>query len=90
MKQEHKGYGNAHDRVPLIAAKSMCLSWFLEGVRKPGVLLKDCYYMRPAAIWFEGMGAERSGAAAINMTALEAAVNAYQAAFGRMTETPAG
>ena len=90
MKQEHKGYGNAHDRVPLIAAKGMCLSWFLKGVHVPGVLLKDCYYMRPAAIWFEGMGAERSGAAAINMTALEAAVNAYQAAFRRMTETPAG
>jgi len=68
----------------VIVAKGMCLSWFLKGVNKPEVLLKDCYFMRPAAIWFEGMGAERSGAAAVNMTALVGAVEAYNAAFARM------
>ncbi len=84
MKQEHKGCGHANDRIPLIAAKGLCLRWFLEGVNNPGALLRDCYYMRPAAIWFKGAGAERSGAAAVNMPALEAAVASYDVAFKRM------
>jgi hypothetical protein len=86
MKDEHRGYGNSHDRVPLIAAKGMCLSWFLRGVNSPDGLLRDFYSCRPAAVWFQGMGAERSGGAAINMPALEAAVAAYDAAFARMTK----
>jgi hypothetical protein len=86
MKDEHRGYGNRHDRVPLIAAKGMCLSWFARGVACPNMLLADGYYMRPAAIWFMGMGADRSGAAAINMPAITAAVAAYDAAFKRMID----
>jgi hypothetical protein len=84
MKQEHRGYGNANDRVPLIVAKGMCLQWFLQGVNAPEVLLRDCYRMRPAAIWFAGMGAARSGNAPVDMPALQAAVEAYRTAFERM------
>ncbi len=84
MKGEQKGYNRHNDRVPLVAAKGMCLQWFLAGVQAPELLLRDCYYMRPATIWFEGMGAGRVGAGAINMPTLNAAVEAYKAAFGRM------
>jgi hypothetical protein len=85
LKDEKNGYGNPNDRVPEIAAKGMCLSWFLRGVQSPDALLRDWYFCRPAAIWFAGMGTERSGNAAINMTALQAAAEAYEAAFARMT-----
>ena len=84
MKQEHRGYGNASDRVPLIAAKGMCLQWFLQGANKPEVLLRDCYYMRPAAIWFEGMGADIVTNTANAFPRLTHAVEAYQTAFARM------
>jgi hypothetical protein len=86
MKAETKGYGNSNDRIPLAAAKGLCLKWFLQGVNKPDLLLRHCFDMRPAAIWFQGMGAERSGAAAINMPVLEAAEKAYMAAFDRMAQ----
>jgi len=86
MKEENRGYGNRNDRGNAMAAKGMCICWFLKGVRVPGMPLRDCYYMRPAAIWFQGMGAERSGAAAINMPALEAAEAAYMDAFTRMQD----
>jgi len=85
LKDEKNGYGNPNDRVPEIAAKGLCLSWFLKGVQSPDILLRDWYYCRPAAIWFTGMGTERSGNAAINMPVLMAAVEAYEAAFARMT-----
>ena len=88
MKQEHRGYGNANDRIPLIAAKGMCLQWFLQGVNRPDVFLRDCYYMRPAAIWFEGMGADavmdNHRRVALSWPKYQAAVEAYQTAFARM------
>jgi hypothetical protein len=86
MEYETKGYGNRNDRVPAMAAKGMCIRWFLKGVRVPDMPLRDCYHMRPAAIWFEGMGGHHSGSAANNMPALEAAEAAYMAAFTRMQD----
>ena len=90
MEQEHRGYGNRSDRVPLIAAKGVCLQWFLEGVHTPEALLRYCYFMRPAAVWFEGMGAERSHSVVASMLVLQAAVEAYQAAFARMQTKDTG
>ena len=84
LKQERNGYGKPNDKIPLVAAKGNCVKWFLDGVQAPDVPLRDCYYCRPAALWFQGMGAARSGNAAVNMPALTAAVAAYNAAFQRM------
>lgn len=86
MLDETSGYGNRNDRVPQMAAKGMCLSWVRQGVIKPDVLLRDFYSMHPAAIWFQGMGAERSSEVIANIALLTEAVLAYDAAFKRMID----
>lgn len=86
-KDEAKGYGNARDRVPLAAARGMCLTWFLRGIDKPDSLLRDCYQIRPAAICFQGYGADigaRGGIATEDRALIESAIAAYDAAFNRM------
>lgn len=85
LKQERKGYGNRNDAIPTIAAKALCVKWFLKGVKNPHVLLRDCYFMRPAAIYLQGKGADRAiGAPAVNMVVLQNAVDAYEAIFSDM------
>lgn len=87
MKQERKGWDNRNDAIPTLAAKALCVKWFLEGVEKPDALLRDNYYLRPAAVWLIGKGAERrTSAPAINMPALQNAVATWGAAFKRMVD----
>lgn len=86
-KEESRGYGNSRDRVPLSAARGMCLTWFLRGIDDPGALLRDCYQIRPAAIYFQGFGADigaRGGITIGDTVLIASAVDAYDAAFKRM------
>lgn len=86
-RDEKRGYGNRNIAIPMIAAKALCVKWFLQGVNNPDIMLRDYYHMRPAAVWVIGKGADRAtGAPAINKPALENAVAAHEAAFKRMMD----
>jgi hypothetical protein len=86
MLDERRGYNRRDDKIPEIAAKGLCLKWFMEGVARPRVLLRDFYNRRPAAVWFTGLGAERAGAPdKLDMPLLVAAVAAYVNTYERMT-----
>lgn len=74
-------------QIPRIAAKGNCVKWFLDGLKEPEKTLREMYYCRPAAIWFQGMGAEQVYNPAFNKKPiLVAAVVAYDAAFKRMQD----
>ena len=84
---ERYAYGNKSDRVPELAAQGLICSWFVDGFNCPDALLRDHYWIRPAAVYAQGFGA--SLAAKNEMPAgllaeLQAAVKAYEAAFARM------
>lgn len=83
-QQERKGYGNVHDKVPLIVARALCLKWFLYGATNPDTLLRDAYALRPAAVYMTGLGACAAHGGLIAVDVLEdirAACAAYVAAF---------
>lgn len=85
MRKERDGYGRENDSIPQIAAMGLCLQWFVEGLAQPDYRLAKAYYMRPAAIWFTGMGAEYHGKlGSLFIVACSRAVAAYQAAFKAM------
>jgi hypothetical protein len=96
--EEQRGCGNAYDRVPLVAARGLLVSWFLDGWRKPDMLLRDTFACRPAAVFALGVGAavrtdtDASGFGFVSwrdggfFPAIEAAEAAYDAAFKRMHE----
>ena len=82
---EHRGYGNKNDRVPVIAARGMCCRWFLHGFYNPSTLLRDSYWLRPAAIWFEGYGANIANTTpSVDISDIKAGLAAYDAALNRI------
>lgn len=86
-KDEKRGYGNRNDSIPLAAAYGMCCKWFMHGVEKPDAMLRDHYFIRPAAIWFQGTGAYVANKGPINRDQLymiQAGVDAHEDAFNRM------
>lgn len=88
-KEEKRGYGNRHDAVPMSAARGLMIQWTLRGIEKPDALLRDNFFIRPAAIWATGKGAELAhmGEASSEFVAtLEAGKAAYDAAFARMLD----
>lgn len=88
-KQERSGYGNSRDKIPLICARALLVKWFLQGVKNPDVLLREAYMLRPAAIYFEGLGAfcaKREKIMPETLSDLEKCRAAYEAAFQRMHE----
>jgi len=91
IKAETRGYGLTNDRVPLIAAKGICVSWFLDGATNhAGALLRDWYNLRPASIYMTGLGASRLDLHKItqsDLSILRGAKEAYNNAFKRMNET---
>lgn len=88
MKQERKGYGDRNDAISTIAAKGLCVQWFLQGINKSDALLRDFYNIRPAALWLMGKGADRKQSApAINMPCLESAKQAHDTVFKRMVKS---
>lgn len=89
VREEHLGYGNKHDRIPLIAARGLCSKWFLEGLSAPGALLRNSYYLRPAAIWFQGYAANIANTYSNQLpdiSDIEAGAAAYKDAFDRMLD----
>jgi hypothetical protein len=91
-RDEHLGYGNRHDRIPLIAARGLCSKWFLEGLYSPDILLRDSYYLRPAAVWFQGYAANFANTYAgkfPDISAIEFGAAAYKSAFDRMLDPTA-
>lgn len=98
-RDEKNGYGNASDRVPLAAARGMVCKWFLQGWKKPDMLLRRAYYRRPASIYMNGLGADlfeqasRPGdwlALAEAVSAAALAADAHEAAFARMQAALSG
>ena len=85
-RDEKRGYGNVHARVPEIAALALCCKWFLQGIEKPDVLFRDVFDMHPAAVFFWGHGA-RVARDEPDTTAILAAKTAFDAAFNRMQES---
>jgi hypothetical protein len=91
---EQRGYGRASDRVLRAAARALMVKWFLDGVSRPDELLRACYWIRPAAIYAQGFGAEWIMAAvpgqatATNqiLATMCAGVAAHEAAFKRMPD----
>ena len=86
-QQERKGYGNAHDKVPLIVSRALCLKWFLYGATNPDTLLRDAFALRPAAVYMTGLGARAAHSRLIAVDVLDnirAACAAYAAAFDAM------
>lgn len=87
VKDEHRGYGCRTDSVPLSAAQGLCIEWFLGGLRNPNILLRDYFFLRPAAIYFTGLGAEHSEELTLSQRLnIELAAEAYQTAFRRMID----
>jgi hypothetical protein len=88
-KKEQRGYGNRNDAIPLICAKALLVEWFLHGVHNPEQLLRDTFNLRPAAVYFEGLGAHCLKQAKItdaDLIKMLIAKQAYEAAFARMHE----
>lgn len=94
-RQEHRGYGNRNDRVPLIAARGLCVKWFLDGLDDPSILIRQLYWARPAAVFFTGYGAHIAHTYCknlhssippsheLNLSTIRAGKAAYDAAFNR-------
>ena len=92
-RDEKNGYGRPNDKIPLAAAYGMVCKWFVEGFKKPDMLLRKAYFCRPAAIYMNGLGADLADMAstpgdhlrlAEAVSAASAAADAHQAAFDRM------
>jgi hypothetical protein len=91
---EQRGYGRASDRVPRAAARALMVRWFLDGVSRPDELLRSCYWIRPAAVYVQGFGAEwitgtvQPGDAWTGqvLATMRAGVAAHEAAFKRMPD----
>lgn len=85
MQMEHKGYGNVNDRIPLLAAKGICVKFFMEGVEEPDMLLREQYDKRLAYLWFAGLGAKwRHEEKALPYDILVNGLQAWNDAFNRM------
>jgi hypothetical protein len=88
-KKEQLGYGKRNDAIPLICAKALLVKWFLHGVHNPDQLLRDTFHLRPAAMYFEGLGAHclvRHKIIESDLVKMLIAKQAYEAAFARMHE----
>ena len=85
-KDEAKGYGIRCDGIPLIGAKALCVKWFMRGIKNPNQYLRYTYMLRPAAIYFMGLGASSVDRVIAHEGLLQKACEAHEAAFKRMHE----
>lgn len=87
LKLQKNGCGYKNSKIPLVAAKGLCVKSFYNGIKNPDCKLYDMYFTTVPNIWFTGLGTEKAyKISAENESDIKFVVNTYENVFKRMID----